>query len=331
MDTGSSSKSMNRDYKKKKRLFDLYAGNLRACRPEYQDLFACPLCLTLFDRSSLDNELLSLEHIIPSGKGAANETLTCKKCNNTTGSAMDADLLKRIKHEEQMERNGGPVRCEIVTGEGRHNANMFIKAGESPTIEIIGLPAQSNPSLLKKAVEEYVTNINFTMHWRAGYVHARSQTAMLRSAYLTMFRYYGYCYILQSALDRVREQIQQPFVTDEHGQKALRHEALLKGVKTCERSCPETNVMMVMSPEHLQSFAVHLGLSKELQTSYLVIMPGPEDDADQVYEHLEPNEHYDFTKMRYAPEIIANPTLAYSVLPLWHWRNELPANGEEPS
>lgn len=101
---------MSKQQTRKERLFDLYAANLSAGRPEHQNLFGCPLCLRLFERSAIANEQVTLEHIVPSGKGAANETLTCKACNYTTGSRLDTDLLKRIAFEERLEQNGGPVR-----------------------------------------------------------------------------------------------------------------------------------------------------------------------------------------------------------------------------
>jgi len=282
-------------------------------------LFGCPLCLRLFERTALVEDKLSLEHIVPSGRGAANETLTCKACNNTTGSRLDADLLKRIAFEERLEQEGGPVRCEVITGEGRHNAHLYIKPGESPTIEIIGLPEQSNPRLLQKAVEEFPVVENFTLNWNAEYVHARSQTAMLRSAYLTMFRYYGYGYVLHPALNCVREQIEQPIVKDAGGQNILRHEAVLRGITTIPQPCPHTTVVLVTSPSTLRSFMVHLGLSSRLSHSYAVMLPGPQEEAEAVYKRLEPQGRFDFSILEYLPEIVATSSLAQAVHRIWQF------------
>lgn len=197
-----------------------------------------------------------------------------------------------------------------------------MKPDESPVIDIIGLPEQSNPRLLKKAVEEFPVVENFTLNWNAGYVHARSQTAMLRSAHLTMFRYYGYSYILHPALTKVREQIEQPIVKGPDGEDELRHEVVLRGIKTIPQPCPRTFVILVTSPPEMRPFMVHLGLSAHLPHSYAVVLSGMEEGAKTIYERLEPEGRFDFSVLDYSPEIVSTFSLTDAVHWIWQFKLE---------
>ena len=59
------------------------------------EFYACPLCLQAYGRAALDYGVFSDEHVPPRSAGGHVLVLTCTRCNNTAGTAMDADAAAR--------------------------------------------------------------------------------------------------------------------------------------------------------------------------------------------------------------------------------------------
>ena len=76
-------------------LFSSLSADLHTERPDLVNEVGCPLCLTWFDMTSVDQ--LSQEHIIPSAVGGELLTLTCVRCNNTQGAKLDFHLAQAMK------------------------------------------------------------------------------------------------------------------------------------------------------------------------------------------------------------------------------------------
>ena len=87
------------------RLFDLYSRHFSLWEPEYQDIFACPLCERGFCRLSLagDNPEVNLAHGIPASLGGTFCTLTCSKCNSRGGTDLGATLAGVERRAEEQE------------------------------------------------------------------------------------------------------------------------------------------------------------------------------------------------------------------------------------
>jgi hypothetical protein len=85
-------------------LFQLYVNNWNIVRhhPQVQtqidkdDIFLCPLCHRAFTREDLAEKLITAEHVPPEKLGGKVRTLTCKLCNNSGGTKLDAPLKKDL-------------------------------------------------------------------------------------------------------------------------------------------------------------------------------------------------------------------------------------------
>jgi len=79
--------------------------------PKLGDKYVCPLCRDAFERSEIESKL-SVEHVPPSSVGGRPVALTCKRCNNTAGTLLDAEMLRR--HNARQLARGGTVALEEV-------------------------------------------------------------------------------------------------------------------------------------------------------------------------------------------------------------------------
>ena len=110
---------------RRNKLFDDYAKNLSAYRPEYKSQFACPLCLRLFERDSLSRYKITLEHCIPGKLGGTQLTLTCKDCNNRHGTKYDSHLVRWREYEDHVEGlSRKPHRATVIVGGSRLHASI---------------------------------------------------------------------------------------------------------------------------------------------------------------------------------------------------------------
>ena len=323
--------------------FELFAANLRAVfdprhseepltvTPTFDharlgEIVLCPLCLKAFDRADLTAKILTVEHIVPSGGGGANLTLTCKCCNNRTGSKLDSQLLKRIEHEANFHENGGPTRIQLTLGEGQQNAQLYIKRDEEGEdfFEVVGLPGQSNPILQTKLIEELrnptSSNQELKIDFSLGFVEVLNKTALLRSAYLMMFRFFGYSYILHPTLDAVRRQIWEP--TCGKGAEAyVTAPLLLDGIWSSETAAQWGASQVCWAQTTGVGFVVSLFLSTRSPSGSLVPMLKPgETDADFRARLMAPKPDSDSESGRFqlkifdrVPDLLIDPQSCHFV------------------
>ena len=205
-------------------LFDIYSSNFHIHASKYKDLVACPLCFTRFARTAIDTKELTVEHIIPGKIGGRLTTLSCQKCNNHHGSALDSHLVRRFQAEDTLlGKNSKSLKGKIYIGDGEFTADVRLANVSDPNsnlnINITTLPQSSNPKLLKLADDRIADDrmaINkmrgksVKIKLELGYIELASRVAALRSAYLMMFYYFGYGYIKHQSLEQVRFQIRNP-------------------------------------------------------------------------------------------------------------------------
>lgn len=296
------------------RLFTTYARNLTLYVPEMDNTFRCPICLTLFGREDLSK--LSEEHIIPSAIGGKLTTLTCSKCNNTQGSKLEADLVKRLRVEDIFAgKSDLPLRGQVSAGNGKATADIYF-SDERPNINIVAIPEHSNPAQFSNLNRRFTEGLKeFSISGVLGFNAQRSAVALIRSAYLMMFRYFGYGYILTEILDQVREQILHP-----DDDSFVRYGAL-----HIKSRPPLTNAIAIVS-EPIRCFLVLLNISTEIERYVAVVMPGLDEEGTDVYKrwadlgndgavNLVLNAKY----IQYTPEFVTDPKRKR--LPLCIWRN----------
>jgi hypothetical protein len=118
-----------------------------------------------------------------------------------------------------------------------------------------------------------------------GYVPLRSAVALIRSAYLLMFRSFGYRYVLNASAQPIREQVANPLVET----------PVLRGVSWRIDSSPaaeQTQLAIAVAP--LKCFLAFLRLSDDPRHVAAVMLPPPgvgmsfyDDFAEEQQRHIQ--------------------------------------------
>jgi hypothetical protein len=262
------------------RLFSHYSADLARFAPEYKDRFGCPLCYQVFERINKLSETLAEEHIVPKRLGGTLTTLTCRQCNSHHGSTLDSHLVRRV-HIESRRR---PISARVRIGDGEIGAEIHIPASlDDEAIQILGIKGQSHPDksdetmrALEKGERAIHINLNFE------YVPIRSTVALVRSAYLLMFRMFGYRYILDESAKVVLHQIRNP------EEETL----VLKGIvwRISDR-LPKTNCLAILyEPVQIQCFTAFLQLDRKTEHCAGVMLPAPGTDGSYLYNIVRSRE-----------------------------------------
>jgi len=195
---------------RRQRLFDLFVN-----QPGHRDLterkqFWCPLCRRPFTREDTvgDPPTLTLAHIIPECQGGTWMTLCCRACNNDNGHEIERDFLTSQKISDWIHGRGTiPVRL----GDGRKVKAEMSRDPERNHIQIDILTPMRNPAVV--AHKEKMVNaaagesFDLTLPWfRDGWWRA----TVCQSAYLLMFKYFGYDFARCATYNYLRDQVLDP-------------------------------------------------------------------------------------------------------------------------
>ncbi len=196
---------------KRERMFDRFVA-----QPGHEDItqgryFYCPLCRSgPFPREATggENPLLTLAHIVPDSLGGTWTTLACAKCNNGHGHEIEADLLAHQKVGDWL-HGRGPLNV-------RMGDDKKVRAEFHRGVEGSGLHFEVKTPMLNPAVQAHKAQLEnlkpghgfrVSMPWfRPNWVCA----AVCQSAYLLMFRWFGYDFARNPQYNFVREQIFRP-------------------------------------------------------------------------------------------------------------------------
>lgn len=227
----------------------------------------CPICLRFFAHTENLTKSVSIEHIVPDALGGKVTTLTCRRCNNTAGAQLDSHLVKRVR----VEGKSKPISAGVEFRGTRFRAEVHLPESPGDSLRIYGIPKQSDPresnrffSLLDEGIWD---GQELKLHLEWGYVPVRSAVALLRSAYLLMFRLFGYRYVWDRSAVVIRESISQP-TKETDG---------LKGISwRVDHSPPlETGVLIVTRPREFRSFMVFLTLDESQKHVAAIALPPP--------------------------------------------------------
>jgi len=74
----------------------VFPGILARSIPDSRPVYVCPICMRAYPNEAIDADILTFEDAPPSwytgrARGIA---LTCKPCNNTLGSSLDAHATR---------------------------------------------------------------------------------------------------------------------------------------------------------------------------------------------------------------------------------------------
>ena len=236
----------------------------------------CPLCLQAYpeDALHLQEPELTEEHIIPESLGGKLVTLSCKSCNSTHGSKLDSYLVQMVRSQDSLAGLGTlPLKGRIGIAGNQLPAQLDVR---DRTFRVGGG---------KPAVVDEVRNMfqegrieSIDLNFSLGYIPGRAYLALLRIAYLAIFRKLGYPYIFSPAAGVVREIISR----SEHPPADLGNLiAELKNIFPVPR-----DPLQLVSLGDIGAIVVVITLLADSKRYYAVPMPDPGISADKVLETL---------------------------------------------
>ena len=272
------------------KLWGIYSADFRRFLPQElrcENLFGCPLCLHAFWHEPDITQIVAKEHILPrrlAGEGPT--TLTCRRCNNTAGAKLEYSLVQRVRLESRkLPFEGRFVLDGIEIG-------VKVQWPESPggVIEAVTSPKESDPREVTKLQERLskgdLDGVQGRFDFNFKYTPLKSALALVRAAYLLMFRIFGYHYVIDKSAEVIREQLDQP--DDET--------PVLKGLSwnvagstsVSEAWIPSRlGISIVTEPRELRSaFIVFIPLTKEPDRVSTVLLPPFGADGAEFYRLL---------------------------------------------
>jgi HNH endonuclease len=174
---------------KKREWFDLGATAFAKVRPGQfdQPTYPCPICLRPFTVEALADKRLSVEHVPPKSFGGRELLLTCKVCNNSSGTRMDADAKTKEDVRIAMAgMDGRPHRIRATIGGQRINGELHVSGGK--------YSLQIPPIINKPGTSEFLRNVAregvpLTVQHES-FSELGTKISWLRSGYLALFAMY---------------------------------------------------------------------------------------------------------------------------------------------
>lgn len=190
-------------------LFRHLAGDLANAVFGKHDVVVCPLCLKEYDRSAAESGELTEEHVIPKSTGSQEVTLTCKSCNDRTGSEIDSHLARRVRLNRAYRRKSTLKGQLRINHEFGAPADVLVQQDGKVHIHIKPTTEHVQSKLLD-ALQRYASGerqVRFKIDY--GLDMSKFAAAIAKAAYLGLFVDRGYRYILMPSLDRVRRAIRE--------------------------------------------------------------------------------------------------------------------------
>lgn len=287
---------------KREALFRLYSDNFRrVCESQgwsigyeingkvckIQELiYVCPICFQFFQKNDLNQKEknpLTLEDAPPKALGGKPVILTCKFCNNYSGTNLDSHL--KMDFDLSL----------FSKGISETNAKIKIKV-ENPFKSTISFsPERKQLTVIynrkndyaKKQIEKLAaiwdgSEFSFTV---IAPNKRKFSIGLLRIAYLLAFAKFGYSYVLSEGGKIIRTQILTPF-DDIVGLNFVTHIDFFEGQKDVFiiRSSPNTQFLLV----------VFLLEKKSINRYFGIILPGPNKEDVASYINFDKKRNLDF-------------------------------------
>jgi hypothetical protein len=265
----------SKNERRRQGLFQEMSANLARLRPDLVGTCICPLCMTggfTKDDVTGPSPRLTEEHCIPDGLGPATAVLTCATCNNTAGANIDGELHKRVEFDafcRAEQKNGFNAR--LTSDDQNMGIEITRTGGEKPRVDIRIIAKQSNEKDVEKYkdammawAEQGITPNPFNLHFKGNVLPRErlAHVALLKAAYLLLFKHLGYYPIMLPIFESVRSQIRN-FEAEELNVRSLVLRMPLDKL-------PDT-ICHIRAPG-AQGVAVPVALTK-YGIAYFVIMP----------------------------------------------------------
>lgn len=238
------------------------------------DSLICPLC---WQETPFDS--LSLEHIIPSSVGGTRKILTCRRCNNEHGSTLDSHLSQYQAVKDAF--NGyGTLSTKLNVNGKEVIANLEWTAG-SKNFKIVG--KASNPAASGGIQEDFkageVSSVKCNVAF--GYSKNNFQTAILRAAYLVLFKRFGYEYVKHEIVQAIRRRICDPLL--DHP----RLSSLILEIREFQPPGDESYFIVPGDVNGVEFFLVIIRVRKATTTYLGAYLPKPGDRCDDFFDLME--------------------------------------------
>jgi HNH endonuclease len=274
--------------RKKREWFDLGAESFARVRPGLYDhpTYPCPICLTTFTIEALAQKQLSAEHVPPESLGGRELLLTCRSCNNSSGTKLDAHA--RIKEDVQLALAGTlerPHRVRAMLGDLVVNAELHTSGGKYS----LQVPTKINKPGTSDTLQSVARmGAQLTVEHER-YADLGAKISWFRSGYLALVAVTGYELALDPAFEIVRKQILE---CDERKMITFTSEAPEHIPLTVRR------ILHVLAPEWHRGWAVEFG-------RYFVHFPALGDTSfyDRMAVHaFDPITQYSYRYMGWPSE-----------------------------
>lgn len=295
---------MSKKRKNKEKIFDVYSQNFAFVKkhpqvtigPDILNNYMCPLCLNGFTKEDLSDKVenhLTVEDVPPKSMGGKPIILTCKNCNSTAGHQLDAHLLHILEDESfkifnpnskadvAYEKDGKKMNGEIkIDSEGKWHMNFDPKrSNPKDTSYMMGkLNSGSKKVMDYEDLMNYKPdNFKFNIKPKERGIERNAEINMLRIAYLLAFAKFGYGFIINGNLYKIREQILNP------KKEILRHTFWLR------YDFPDNYIgtNIIFQPKEMISFLVVFKLkTKSFNRNFGIVLPGPNPPGLNVYDFI---------------------------------------------
>lgn len=292
-------------------------ANLSLYHPHVRQLFLCPICRELYGPETLatPDPQVTVAHIVPEAVGGREWTLTCKRCNSDIGSRYDSHLVKEHRFA-QWERGGRPLPARLRSS-GAEIGVEIERSGGGWTFRLIS--NQTDPAESQAFFEgaQKWHGFRFTATLPQFNTKAR-QIALVHSAFLMMFRMFGYEYVLSPEAESILGVLREKRNAQEEGDAA-------RGKPRCAvvKVKPDTNdamrqlptVGLLVQPPEFRCFAVSLPDPRDQNAVRMATLPGFGQRGVDCYERILSTDG----KWEFEARTIGRVPLEHLAAPQFKW------------
>jgi len=183
--------------------------------PTSEDWYLCPLCLDGLTIEELGTGGLTVEHVPPKALGGRELVLTCEPCNSRAGGKFDGPAHTQERIRRLLSGQGGPETATFAMD--GFAARVEMRTAGPAGMLFIAVPQINNPADLDRAEAHWrelsatwSTDFRIEITPQARYSPDHARISWVRTGYLAAFALFGWRYILQPALQPVRDQLMDP-------------------------------------------------------------------------------------------------------------------------
>jgi len=273
----------------RRRLFRLYANDLGLYLRKYPGGFACPICGDGFaNEAAIETATLhaDLAHVYPSVyPNKRPMTLCCCECNSRIGTKYESQVAQDYKFYNALSGLGdGKIKARAFFDGGSIGGTVSRRGNQ---FHIEHVPKQTNQKEREKLIEDAKAGkeISFRFEVKAP-DNSRHSVALLHSAYLCLFRFFGYEYFFLGNTEWIRKTLQQTTAPDDCGYLSI-------DIPIGETDLDARKVMFIPTVAKISSgykcLAVPLPSPHKNLWGRAVLLPGFGDNALQEYSKIREN------------------------------------------